>query len=252
LRSVGIIDKGMPKVLAWIAGLLVTATGLNPSGASAAAVTSQSLSSYRYDSGNETTIATTAIGKTGARWRARGAVSWWRWDPGAASGLTTETGVGTLDLTVGRSLWASYGPKTASRGWAQVKGTVPLADDPSPLSSGEFDWGFSFLTTNRFRDFLIFAELGYLSPGDPAGITYSNRISVAVSVSWRPRGVPLYPVASYARGGSIIDEIPGFGEWSAGMGAGLGRRVGFLALYSRGTTASSPDHGFSLIASLRL
>ena len=242
----------MLKVLAWTVGLLITAVGMIPSDVPAAVIASQTLSLYRYDSENETTVSYTAVGKTGTRWRVRGAVSWWRWDPGAGSGLPTESGAGTIDLTLGRSLWTSYGPKAASRGWAQVKGTIPLADEPSPLSSGEFDWGFSFLTTNRVRGFLLFLELGYLSPGDPVGVSYNSRISVAASASWRPRGVPFYPVASYARGGSVVEGVPGFGEWSAGLGARLGSRTGVLALYTQGTTASSPDRGFSMIVSLRL
>jgi hypothetical protein len=242
----------MPKVPAWIAGILITAAGLIPSDGSAAVMASQTLSLYRYDGENETTVSYTAVGKTGSRWRVRGSVSWWRWDPSTDSGLSTESGAGTLDLTLGRSLWSSYGPQVASRGWVQVKGTIPLAEGPSPLSSGEFDWGLSLLNTNRIRDFLLFVELGYLSPGDPVGVSYNSRVSAAASASWRPRGIPFYPVASYARGGSVTDGVPGFGEWSAGLGARLGSRTGVMALYTQGTTASSPDRGFSLIASFRL
>lgn len=252
MSSTGVINNGRRQGLAWFAGILITATGLLASPALATVVASQSLNSYRYDGGDETTVAYTALGHTGRQWRVRGAVSWWRWDPDTGSGLPTETGVGTLDLTLGHNLWSSYGRKTASRGWAQVKGTIPLADDPSPLSSGEFDWGLSILTTNRFRDFLLFVELGYLSPGDPVGVSYNSRVSVAASASWRPRGAPFYPVASYARGGSVVEGVSGFGEWSAGLGARLGSRTGVLALYTQGTTASSPDQGFSMIVSLRL
>ncbi|MGD9546696.1 MAG: hypothetical protein AB7V45_04010 [Candidatus Krumholzibacteriia bacterium] len=243
---------GLPRALAWSIGLMIAGFLANPSGGFAAVHASQTLSLYRYEGGNETTISSTAIGRTGTRWRVRGAVSWWRWDPDPGTGLSSEAGVGTIDITLGRSLWSSFDPKATSRGWAQVRSAIPLAMGPTPLSSGEFDWGLSLLTMNRFRDFLVLAELGYLSPGDPAGITYDSRFSVATSASWRPGGAVAYPVASYARGGSTFEGTQGFGEWSVGLGVRAGRRTGVLVLYSQGTTDSSPDRGISMVVTRRL
>lgn len=236
----------------WIMGVVITMLSVPLPATSAVTVASQTLSLYRYEGGNETMVAYTALGSTGTQWRARGSVSWWRWNPDDVSGQAAESGIGTLDLTLGRSLWSSFGSKAASRGWAQFKGTIPLANDPSPLSSGEIDWGGSLLTTNRYRDFLFFAELGYLNPGDPVGIAYHSRISAALSTSWHHPGFRVYPVASFAGGGSIVEGSPGFGEWSAGIGTRLGGRTGVLLLYTRGTTSASPDRGLTMIVNRRL
>lgn len=224
---------------------------LHPAAGSANTFASQSMKLFRFDDGIETLATYTTLSSTGTDWRARGTLSWWRWNPGDGTGLPSETGPGTLDVTLGRSLWRSYGAGTASRGWLQLKGFVPLRDDPSPLSSGELDWGFSVLSANRRGDFLVFLELGYLIPGDPAGLTYEGGVSGAVSASWHRRGAPVYPVASFVAGSPLVDGDPEFGEWSAGIGAALGDRTGILALYSQGTTAAGPDQGFTLIVTLR-
>jgi hypothetical protein len=217
---------------------------------------SQTLSLYRQDLGNGTKgdalVAYSALGSTGAHWRVRGAVSWWRWQPDAATGQANDSGIGTLDVTVGRSFWESYGPGHSSRLWAQVGGVIPLDNTPSPVSSGQFDWSFSLLSTNRFENVLVFAELGYLNPGDPVGVTYNGQFTGAISASWHRHGWPVYPVASYFGAGPVVEGGPGYGEWSAGLGAILGRRTGILALYSHGTTAGSPEHGFTTVFALRL
>jgi hypothetical protein len=200
----------------------------------------------------EAMVAYTALGATWDRWRVRGAFSWWNWQPDDGTGFAGDSGLGGLHLTVGRRIWSSTGTRTASRGWAQVKGVIPLNDTPSPAGSGEFDWGFSLLTTNRFRDFLVFGEVGYLNPGDPLGTHYNSQVSGAISASWHRRGLPVYPVASYVAAGSAVDGLPGYSEWSAGLGAVAGRRAGVLALYSHGTNAGSPGRGLTVVVTFGL
>ncbi|HPF34947.1 MAG TPA: hypothetical protein PLH84_05915 [Candidatus Krumholzibacteria bacterium] len=217
---------------------------------------SQSISVYR-DGGSgvvpgESTVGYTALGASGLHWRWRGALSWWRWQPDSGTGLISDSGVGALNVTVGRSLWDSYGAKGASRGWAQIKGAIPLGDSPTPVNSGRFDWGASLLATNRYREFLVFVELGFLSPGDPVGVDYNSQLSGAISVSWHHHGLPFYPVASFVAASPIVDGIPDYGEWSAGLGASLSRRAGLLALYSHGTNTGSPGRGLTAVLTFRL
>jgi hypothetical protein len=217
---------------------------------------SQSMSVYREGSGDdvsdETMIGYTALGTSGLHWRWRGALSWWRWQPEGDRGLATESGLGALNLTLGRNLWSSYGTKGASRGWAQIKGAIPLDNAPTPVNSGRFDWGFSLLATNRLADFYVFCELGYLNPGDPVDVHYNSQFSGAFSISWHHRRLPVYPVASFISASPILDGYPRYGEWSAGLGAPLGGRAGLLALYSHGTSAGSPGRGLTAIFTLRL
>jgi len=243
--------SGMPP------GLMIVALCLLAHPAHSAPIqASQSVSLYRQGSGDsvasETTVGYTALGASGRHWRWRGALNWWQWQPDSGSGLDSDSGVGTLNLTLGRNLWSSYGTKASTRGWVQIKGAIPLGDTPTPVSSGRFDWGFSLLGTNRIGDFFVFAELGYLNPGDPVGVNYNSQFSVAFSASWHRRNLPVYPVASFVTASPIVDGIPDYGEWSAGLGTSISRWVSLLALYSHGTNTGSPGRGLTAVVNLRL
>lgn len=157
-----------------------------------------------------------------------------------AQAAPDDSGLGSIYLTVGRLVWV------------QLKGTVPLQSSPSIGSSGSFDWGGSLLTSNRFRNVLLFAEVGYLSLGDPVGIVYNGQYSAAVSLSWHPVRLPVYPVASLVGASAAVDGDSGYGEWAVGLGAVLGRRTGLSALYSQGMTAVSPQRGATVVFSRRL
>lgn len=240
-----------------ISGLALVVLWLSSQPADAATMqASQSVSVYQEGNGASvpasTTVGYTALASSGLRWRWRGALSWWRWHPENASGLPADAGVAALNLTAGRSLWRFHSVRGASRGWVQLKATIPLDDQPSPVSSGRFDWGFSLLTTNRIGGFFVFAELGYLNPGDPVGVAYQSELSGAVSVSWHRRGLRVYPLASFISASPVVAGDPNYGEWSAGLGASLGAHVGLVGLYSHGTSSTSPGRGVTAIVTVRL
>ena len=97
---------------------------------------------------------------------------------------------------------------------------------------------------------LPLGEGDLMSIGEPPGVDYHALLSGSLSVSFHPPGVPLWPLLSYAAATPATPGDPAYGEWSAGAGLSLTSALSVSALYTHGTTAISPRHGFSLTASL--
>ena len=207
-------------------------------------------SSYAEGDGSFTASYTAVTAERGP-WRGRASLGWWWWRSDAAGLPADDAGPGSLSLTAGRRLLDHAGPGRSTRVWLQLRAGVPLQDEPTVGGSGEFDWGGSVLAVNRLGRFVVFAEAGWFQPGDPPAYSLDDRLSLAVSASWHPRGLPVYPLAGYVAATGAAAGEPAYGEWSAGLGAVFGRRWGLSVLATGGTAASGPGTGAMAVISVR-
>lgn len=242
-----------------IAGLVVMAvavSGMTGTSESATVYAFQTMRWTSQDSGDgydwNALLGYTGVSTAGSHWRARGVVSYWSWQPGSALEDLDSSGLGAAYLMAGRTVWNWRRPRAFGQIWLQAKASLPLDSTPSIATTGEVDWGGSLLATNRIRDLIVFVEIGYLNPGDPPGLAYRSQGSLAVSASWDPGSFLLRPVASFVTAGQATDTGEGYREWSLGLGVRLDSRTSLSATRSWGTTAASPDRGWSLAFSRRL
>lgn len=199
-------------------------------------------------------ISYTSLSLRSNRWSLRGSVSWLSWDAESPQApAASRSGLGALYLTAGRRLWrpASASYSLRSTGWLRVRTKLPLDGGPSPLGSGEVDWGASLFTSTRWNRTLVLAEVGYLHLGDPGDFAYRPLVSGSLSVSHRPRGFSLYPLASVLVSSSSRTGDPLYTEISAGVGFPTSRRTSLSVLLSKGLTSVTPDASAALLFSWR-
>lgn len=139
----------------------------------------------------------------------------------------------------------------------QINRLAPSTDETPPrrrsLSPrlGEVDWGASLFTSTRWNRTLVLAEVGYLHLGDPGDFAYRPLVSGSLSVSHRPRGFSLYPLASVLVSSSSRTGDPLYTEISAGVGFPTSRRTSLSVLLSKGLTSVTPDASAALLFSWR-
>jgi hypothetical protein len=199
-------------------------------------------------------ISYTSLSLRSQRWSLRGSLSWLSWDAESPQApAPSQSGLGAFYLTAGRKLWRSTSQSYAvqSAGWFRLRAKLPIEDAPSPLGSGEVDWGASLFTSTRWNRILVLAEAGYLDLGDPADFTYRTLASASVSASYRSYSFPLYPLASALVSSSSQAGDSAYAEMLAGVGLRTSTRTDLTALISKGFTDVTPDHGVALLVSWR-
>lgn len=221
------------------------------SGAGSAFTVGQTARWLRQESGTdagETWISYTSVSFRNAGWMARGSVSWLSWNPDAATADLSpgRSGPGAVYLLAGRRVWQTSTPGAGAAAWIRLRGKVPLQGDPSPITSGEADWGASVLLDTRFRRVSLLAEAGFLFLGEPAGVAYRNPVTGALSVGYAPRNFPLTPFASVLVASSTQAGDPAYLEFSGGASFAASRRFTIGILASHGATDASPREGLAL------
>jgi len=233
---------------------LIAATWAAALPAAAAPLVSQTLHTaglhYGGQSGTMTESYTSVADQRGP-WRGRATLGWWWWRTDAADLPPSDSGPGDLYLTAGRRLLRRDRPGGATALWLQAKAAVPLRSGVTAGGSGRFDWGASLLGLARLDRVLVLAEAGYLHPGDPPGYDLRQQGSLAVSASWRPPRLPVYPVVGWLAATRTADGEPGYGQWSAGLGALPSPHLGLSLLVTGGTGGDGPGTGVTAIVSVR-
>ena len=205
-------------------------------------------SSYDFDGirGSYLASYSTASLRAGS-WGFRASLGWLSWtDADGGNPIPNESGPSAAYLTLGRKIWQERGAHFSSSGWLRLRGKVPLQAEPDLTGSGKADCGGSLFTSVGLGRFSALAEIGFLDPGSPAGFEYKSSTNFAISVSYLGRGARIYPLAGYAESTAALSGGTSLGEWSLGLGAVLSQRVSTTALYSIGSTNTSPDHAFAL------
>ncbi len=208
------------------------------------------------DSANAGTywISYTSLSFRSERWSLRGSLSWLSWSADSPTAPAADrSGLGAFYVVAGHRLWNSRSLSYAvtSTGWLRLRTKLPLEGNPSPLGSGQVDWGASLFTSTRWKRLLVLAEAGYLDLGNPAGFTYRKLASTSLSVSYRIRDFPLYPLASALASSSSREGDAAYAEISAGVGLAPTRRTGLSVLLSKGLTDVTPDASAALLMSWR-
>jgi hypothetical protein len=198
----------------------------------------------------ETWVGYTSVSFRNSAWTARGSVSWLSWspDPGTADLSPERSGPGALYLLAGRRFWQASSPEGAgsASAWIRLRGKVPLRNDPSPITSGELDWGASVLLDTRIRRVSLLAEAGFLILGESGNVSYRNPVTGALSVGYAPRNFPLKPLATVLVASSARAGDPAYLEFSGGVSLTAWRRFTIGLLASHGATDAAPREGFAL------
>jgi len=200
-------------------------------------------------------VSYTSLSSRSEKWSIRGSLSWVKWDADVpVEPVSSQSGFGAIYLTGGRRIWDSAKPRNNFRttGWIRLRAKIPLEQEQSALGSGKFDWGASLFSSTQLNRFLVFVEVGFLELGDPVNISYKPLASASLSMSYRPRSFPLYPLASFLISSSSIEGASSYSEISGGFGCSPSKLTSLSIIFSKGLTSISPRASSAIFFSIRI
>lgn len=132
----------------------------------------------------------------------------------------------------------------------QVK--VPTTTKSTLFSSGKFDYSLALALRKMYGTFKIFADVGYLTLGDPEGINYSNPFFYGIGIGKHAQNGRSSITFYYQEYGQIIPGLTPPRQLTAGYFRSITKILGISFYGSKGFGESSPEYSFAVGFDLKI